>query len=333
MEQFEKRICQSLKSVAQKVDALKKSDSLVFSVFTDLHTYDINHVYAQKLMRTLELISKEIGTDFAVDLGDNLGMLGRETHISNSDLKVVLDDLLDGIYKSAGCPLITVNGNHDAIGTDFFKADFWNSIVKGKFGLSDACYDKDGSYYFVDFEDTRFVVLSVPYGSDLYAEHPTPLWAFGDSQIKWLENTALDTDKYVILLCHVPFFDYYRGDMESMLEVWNGENTAMSYIANLCGWIEDCDKASEIINRFAESGNLIACFGGHTHLDSFWMPFEENDGFKNPVGCCQVVTEGVCIPAKSHEDYGVSVDIAIFTPSEKKLSIFRIGDGKRELSI
>lgn len=322
------KVLESVKSAAQKVDVLKKRDSLVFSVFTDLHTFDINHVFAQKLMGTLELISKEIGTDFAVDLGDNLGMLGRETHISNSDLKVVLDDLLDGIYKSAGCPLITVNGNHDAIGTDFFKADFWNGIVKGKFGLSDACYDEDGSYYFVDFKDTRFVVLSVPNDSDLYAEHPTPLWAFGARQIKWLENTALDTDKYVILLCHVPLFDYYRGDMESMLEVWNGEKVATSYIANLCGWIEDCDEASEIINRFSKEGKLVACFSGHTHNDSFRLPFEEKDGFKNPVGCCQVVTEGVCIPAKLHKDFGVAVDIVVFTPSEKKVSVIRIGDGE-----
>ena len=311
-----------------KIDSVKKEDSVVFSVFTDLHTYDIGHSYAQKLMDVLKLISEEIGTDFAVDLGDNLGMLGRETHISNDDLKAVLETLMDGIYKSAGCPLISVNGNHDAIGTDFFKADFWNSIVKGNFGLSDACYDDEGSYYYFDFSGTRFVVLSVPYDSDLYAEHPTPVWAFGDAQIKWLEETALCTENDVIIFCHVPLYDYYRGDKESMLEVWNGNNTAMSYIANLCGWIEDCDRASEIINRFAKSGRFVACFSGHTHTDSLWKPFEEKDGFKNPVDCYQVVTEGVCIPQVNHMDYGISVDVAVWTPSERKISIIRIGDGE-----
>ena len=86
-------------------------------------------------------------------------MLGRNIHISNSDLKVVMEEILGSIYEVINTPLLLTNGNHDAIGTDFFKSDFWNRVVKNKFGNRDAVYDVAGSYYYVDYDkaDTRLV--------------------------------------------------------------------------------------------------------------------------------------------------------------------------------
>lgn len=331
-----KELNQSVLRAKEKIEALRKEDSLVFPIFTDLHTNDAECDWTLKLCEALKMITREIKCDMVVNLGDNTGMLGRRDHITNSDLNKVLCGILDGIYASVNCPLVTVNGNHDAIGTDFFKADFWNKIVKNKYGNESAVYDDEGSYYYLDFDkaNTRFVVLSVPSDSCLEAEHPTPLWAFGEKQLKWLEEKALDVKGNVIILLHVPFYYKDVTYKDEVMEVWNGEKTAMSYITDLCGRIEDVGKAVEIINEFngRHDINLVACFSGHTHEDSLWSPKEEKNisghGFVNPLPCVQIVTVGTFIPAKNHEEFGISIDIAVWTPSQNELNIIRVGDGQ-----
>lgn len=335
MDTFKQNLTKTVVSAKEKVEALRKEDSLVFPVFTDLHSEGADCEWLIKLCEALKLITEEIQCDMVANLGDNLGMLGRNQHISNKNLKTLFKDMLDIIYESINCPLITANGNHDAIGTDFFKPDFWNDIVKNNYGNTNAVYDTTGSYYYVDFEKakTRFVVLSVPSESDLDAEHPTPLWAFGKKQIDWLEKEALDVKDNVIILIHVPFYYHDNGDKATFIEVWNGEKTAMSYITDLYGRIEDVDKAIAVIDEFNEKSdtNLVACFSGHTHCDSLLPPHQERISNSecdfNPLPCHQIVTTGTFIPESEHKEFGISIDIAVWTPSENELNIIRVGDG------
>lgn len=315
-----------------KIDKLRKEDSLVFPIFTDLHTVDIEHEYTKRLLEALELITKEVTYDGVIDLGDNFSMLGRNIHIENSELKRRMEALFESVTRVINAPLLLVHGNHDGIGTDFFKADFWNASVKYKYGNTNAQYDTSGAYYYVDYEkaNTRLVVMSAPYDSDLEAEYPTPLWVFGQAQLKWLKGIALNTEKDVILINHVPFYYHYRGDMTSMLGTWDGERARMSYISALCGWLEDVEEAVAIIKEYADrkKGRLVACLSGHMHEDSFWMPYEKKGENTNPLPCCQVVTGGACIPEQEHANYGISIDIAVWTPSENALELVRIGDGE-----
>lgn len=325
----------SVLSARDKIEALRKKDSLIFPIFTDLHTYDTQYVCAERLLETLRFIGEQIDIDITVNLGDNLQMLGRERHIRNDELKELMSELLDEIYSAAGSPVININGNHDAIGTDFFKPDFWNEIVRGKYGNTNAHYDTLGSYFYVDLDKaaTRFVVLSLPSDSDLNCENPKPMWKFGRKQLDWLEKVALDTDKYVIVLSHVPFYYSYSGDEDIMIEVWNGERTASSHIADLCGEIADCDRAVKIINEFAEkSGRLAACFSGHTHYDKLLASNEKIEsgadaGRVNPLSCCQVVTTTASRCDEGESEPRLAIDIAVWTPSAKKLDIVRVGNG------
>ncbi len=334
MNNFLDKLKKQINSIKKRVEALRKSDTFVFPIFTDLHYEGEGTERLDKLCLALELITREIKCDMVVNLGDNVGMLGRNHHILNDDLKVLMTDMLDRIYDSINCPMLCANGNHDAIGTDFFDAHFWNGVVKGKYGNTNALYG-DGAYYYVDYAhiNTRFVVLSVPYGSDLNAEHPTPLWAFGDKQLKWLNDIALDVKGNVIILMHVPFYYEDRDYTGRMLEVWNGKSAATSYRTDLCGRIEDLDKAVDIINEYngKPDTNLVACFSGHTHADSIRTPYEEFElkqgSYTNPLPCHQIVTTGAFVPDKTHTEYGVSVDIALWTPSENKIDIVRVGDG------
>lgn len=336
MEVSNNKIEKAVAQAKEKIKKLRKDDSIIFPIFTDLHTLGNECEWTDKLCCALKHITQNICCDAVIDLGDNTGMLGRNKHISNGDLEKEFTDLLGKIYSSVNCPLITVNGNHDAIGTDFFKPDFWNGIVKHKFGNTSAVYDADGSYYYVDFEraNTRCIVLSVPYESELYTEHPTPAWAFGKRQIEWLEKTALVFDGNVIIFIHVPFFYCDHMDRSQLHDVWNGEYAAKSYTTDLCGRIEDVESAADVINKAVAKGNikLMGCFSGHTHLDSLWAPNEERDmdGYKhcNPLPCYQIVTMGTFLPEFAHGGFGIAIDIAVCTPSEQRIDVIRIGDGE-----
>jgi len=310
----------SVTAAKAKVASLRADDSVVFPIFTDLHANSASDPKVGTLCELLSLITSETDCDMVVDLGDNPNMLGRSEHISNPDLKKFFEDVLGQIHTACGVPLVNVNGNHDAIGTDFFKPDFWNDIVKHKFGTDFTVYDDSGSYFYFDIDKakTRFITLSVPHESDLWAENPTPIWSFGDRQLDWLESTALDTDYDIIILMHVPGWGRYSGDMTKMLGVWNGEKAAMSRIADLCGWIDDIDRASAILK--AHSGRIVAALGGHTHSDSVFAAYEDNGKHTNPFHFPQVTTAAAFI--------SMTVDIAVWTPSAGALTLVRVGNGE-----
>ncbi|MBE7045435.1 MAG: hypothetical protein E7397_07875 [Ruminococcaceae bacterium] len=332
MYHYVEKVTASIEEAKEKLEHFITEDSLVFPIFTDLHTEDIDHMHMKKLIPVLELITDHIDYDATINLGDNFGMLGRNLHITNDDLKARFERVFGAVYAATKHPVINVNGNHDAPGTDFFNPDFWNSIVRGRYGNTMAVYDDSGCYYYIDYEkaNTRLVILSLPHDSDVESEMPTPIWGFGKKQLMWMKETALNTDKDVIILSHVPFFYKYTGDMESTREVWTGSEARVSYASALCGLIEDIDEAVEIIKEYDNRPDtkLVACLSGHTHEDSFWLPGEEKDGYRNPLPCHQVVTTATCLTQNEESEIGIKLDIAVWNPSKRELNMIRIGDGE-----
>ena len=331
MDTYTEKIRKSIADTTAKINKLRCEDTLVFPIITDLHTDDSEGEYMQILIPALEIIGESFQYDALINLGDNFKMLGRNIHISNEELKARFERVFTAIYNAAQHPVINLNGNHDAPGTDFFKPDFWNDITKGKYGNTMAVYGDEGCYYYIDYgkANTRLVMLSLPYDSDVESEMPEPLWAFGEKQLVWLKETALDTNKDVIILSHVPFYYKFMGDKEATLDVWTGTCPKVSYISALCGWIDDIDKAIEIIDEYNNRPDtrLVACLSGHMHTDSLWLPYEENNGRKNPLPCKQVVTTATCFTEGVELEYGISIDVAVWTPSKGELNMLRIGDG------
>ena len=268
-------------SLKEKIENLRREDSLVFPLFTDLHTDSADSESVELLCKILGTISGEISFDMAINLGDNLAAsLGRKNHITTPELEDMANSLFGKIDASADCPVVFVGGNHDGIGADFFKPDFWNKLTKNKSGNKTAVYDESGSYFYIDHDksNTRLVFLSLPSDSDISSRHPAPTWNFGSSQLRWLRDIALDTQKYVILMVHVPLFHHYWGEPSATIKVWNGESVSDAYINALCGTIEDRSEAVDIISDFARNNphKLIIAFSGHTHRDSNLLPFEKN---------------------------------------------------------
>ena len=311
-------------SVLDRVKAVRKENSLIFPIFSDLHVDSVDTPEAKNLLSALSVLYNALYPNAVIDLGDNLSMLGRNYHITNQQLMEALTKLFDAIHSACGCPLFLVNGNHDAVGTDFFKPALWNEVVRGRYDEGMAEAHPCGSYYYVDFEqqNLRMVFLSVPYESNLDTANPTPLWAFGEEQLKWLREFALNTEHNVILFSHVPLFYRYRGDMNSMLDVWDGEKAGKSYISDLCGWIDDAEDAAAIVE---ERGNVIACFSGHTHEDSLWEPYQRRGEDINYLSCRQVVTTHA---VHRQNAVGVAIDILIWNPDEMKMHLIRFGHGE-----
>lgn len=322
-------ILREIERVKNEVVRLKKPNSLVFPLYSDLHCRGIENEATDLFVDCLGKLCDEINPDAVINMGDNFAMLGREEHIQNAELIEKFEALLTVVKDKINCPLLLMNGNHDAIGTDFFKSEFWLSIVNGKYDEGLAKREEGKAYFYVDLDDakTRFVFMSVPSDSDLYAEYPTPLWRFGEAQLEWLDRIALNTDYKVLLFSHVPFFYKYTGDMESKLSVWNGEYEAKSYISTLCGWIDDAKEAAEIVKA---RGNVIACFSGHVHIDFLREPYEVIGEHINHLPCRQVVTRNALGHSRdgSENVFEMAIDVMVYDPNTQTIDLIRFGDGK-----
>ena len=341
--------------VCKRIDAVRRKDSLVFPIFTDPHTHTLTEDGMENLFAALASLANTIKPDGVIALGDNLAMLGRECHATNDEIAGLLRGIFDRCAAMFACPVYPVNGNHDGIGTDFFKPDFWYAVSRA-YDQNTAVREGESAYYYVDFSGVRMVCLSLPSDSELAAEHPTPAWEYGDAQLRWLAHTALACDCPVLLVMHVPFYYEYLGDPVPMLGTWNGTHATESTIAALCGWIADRDVAKEIFAAFqnhtvydnaavgihmAPSGAhacLIAALSGHMHNDSFWLPGEKRNtgdvesGGTNALPCAQFVTASsnpaVNPDLRGHETVPATLDIAVVTPCERTITLVRYGDGE-----
>ncbi len=323
---------------------------LNFIAFSDAHLTTANDEKYLKMLSVMKQITSTKNVNAVISLGDTPAMLGRNKHASNEEIKQFLYDSAKQIAEHTGLPVLAINGNHDAVGTDFFDPELWNQAVGSKLTQGLDVHDGSSVYYYVDYPENalRLVFLSLPHGSDITQEYPTPLWSFGDEQLKWLAEKALTVPEAydVLLLCHVPvFYNYPRTDNDRRISVFDGECVREATIPALCGWIDDRDCFAEIMNAFSQkeasyintklnvnvdyssAGSLIAEISGHTHKDQFFMPNEdcldkESPTIKNPLPCPQIVIRN----AITNEDNGYAFDL--ITIQNGRVSLSRFGDGE-----
>ena len=95
-------------------------------------------------------------------------------------------------------------------------------------------------------------------------------------------------------------------------------------IGDVCNTL--CDKL--IFRHPHVFGDVTAKSAGEVEQTWEQIKQKEKDGNKNPLSCHQVATTGVFLPWKEHQDIGISIDLAVWTPSENSLELIRIGDGE-----
>lgn len=220
-----------------------------FCVQTDTHFYNgIPLPY----FNSVKNLSRKVAFDFIVNLGDVIRGYEYDTV---ADSYKAYEEALPGLFDSAGCKTLCLVGNHDngamyATVTgdmnDVFKPSELYELMGKRMENSGANIvwgSKTGLYFYIDLEQVRIVVINtsdLPYQEISSSDINVEKFIISSAQLSWLENTALDTDKAVLVLSHAPL---------------SGITT-----------IDNRYEAVQLLKAFVNNGGtLIACVAGHTH--------------------------------------------------------------------
>ena len=156
-------------------------------------------------------------------------------------------DIMQQYTGNTRCPFLLAIGNHeknvlyqeqiDSNAPLFTQAELYAMYTKQALNTGNNIGTVLGkSYYYVDLPEVRVIVLFTN-DSETFA------FTMSSAQNSWFTNTALNTQKPVLVLSHVPL-------LEGMDEAHS--STYDTAIASLKSFINN-------------GGTVIACISGHTH--------------------------------------------------------------------
>jgi UDP-2,3-diacylglucosamine pyrophosphatase LpxH len=221
---------------SNRINEIQKAQgkTFAFAVQTDTHfathtrttngvTFAANGDDYITLMKNL---TKYVGFDFIANLGDIVRGYEFDTYAEmQTDLTEAVHRMVDGVC----CPVMISMGNHDdacmntetsespSISAVMLPAEQYAKVLMPTKNTCFGNYKTNGKslYYYVDYEDVRVINLnsrdltySTIGSSDVSVNHN----AYSAEQIAWLSNTALDTDKQVLILTHVPLLESLSED-------------------------------------------------------------------------------------------------------------------------
>ncbi len=259
-----------LARVEGETKAVKDDNTITFAVMADAH-YD----GTQDEMLRLADVLKELQTDGAIDFTVGVGDMLENQNTPYTDFTQILTD--------RGITYGLVRGNHDLFKPSILRAN--NTNIEG------AVFDTLGDWYYLDNEDkgVRYIFLnSCDKGTDVDEDKNTltmQMKGVSYRQLNWLANTALKTDKKVVIFNHCPVtssatsgvlggtVDSNYHSMGAIIEAFTqGTSGTIAYT------IEYTENgASDTISYdFTKqgSGTVIANFCGHSHGDRY----TQNDG-------------------------------------------------------
>lgn len=259
-------------SWASKVQTIQEAQGkkFMFAVQTDTHysTEDADDYDG----RNLKSLTNFIGFDFVANLGDIIEGYANETKDSPENMRASMTDIMQRYVTGISCPLLVAMGNHDtnkpwadAFGGEPFDIDeVWGREFRPAFNTNPKAVTERGlMYYYTDFEDIRVIVLNTQDGVN-------GDYGISSTQIGWLSNTALNTDKAVLIVSHVP--------------IVNGWSVSSNYVSSYA------DAVSAIKNFQTNGGTVIGCISGHTHTqESQTVNGILYVTFKNGASLCEVV--------------------------------------------
>ena len=231
---------------ASKVQDIQSAQGkkFCFAIQTDTHyALDSDAYYGNNL----KALTNHVGFDFVANLGDIIRGYADEVTDSPENTRAAMTQIMCRYVTGISCPLLVAMGNHDtnkmwadAFGGEPFALDeVWGREFRPAFNTNPKAVTETGlMYYYTDFDDVRVIVLNTQDGGN-------GAFGTGQTQIAWLTNTALNTDKAVLVLSHVPLVDG-----------WSVSSNYVSSYAN----------AVSAIKAFqTNGGTVIGCMSGHTH--------------------------------------------------------------------
>lgn len=219
-------------------------DKFCFGIETDTHYYigsDKNIGYDLNQMSAL------IGCDFIANLGDIIQGYNSATLDSPERTRQSYTDIVKRYTHNVSCPVMFAVGNHDSNylydggSAEFTNAEVFERLIKkGLRTMPTASHSAGKSYYYMDFDAVRVIVLNTGDGATANS------FIVSQEQINWFTNDALDTDKAVLVLSHVPLVDEFS------------TNYGASYASIV----------SALVAFKSNGGTVIACISGHTHAQA-----------------------------------------------------------------
>lgn len=246
---------------AEKIQTIQteQNGNFTFAVQTDTHFGSVGTgIYKNQysdLINNLSKLTEYVGFDFICNLGDIIRGYESDT---TDDMREALTELMHRYVTNLRCPLLVTCGNHD---TNLMYAEAQNNpslqILKPELysrlmpfvmnSTKNIVFNGRSLYYYVDFEssDIRVIMLNTTDGN-ITSEQIGSAYTFSAEQINWFTNTALNTDKKIVFMCHIPLVS------ELTASVLVNGTTVLNALKT---WKQN-------------GGNLIGCFYGHTHEQS-----------------------------------------------------------------
>lgn len=220
--------------------------NFAFGIQTDTHYNLESEPWYATSMKNLE---KRINLDFIANLGDIIQGYENDT-VADSYIEYQLAML--GLRDNVDTDTFVLMGNHDnnsmyAVASQNMQNAFYPPELFALFGRANAIGtvwgSREGLYGYKDYDRVRVVFLNT---SDFDYSDPNNIdvsdMQISDEQLAWFGNTALNTDKPVLILSHAP--------LDPALGTTVGNSVYL--IARL--------------KEFTDGGGIcIACVCGHKH--------------------------------------------------------------------
>lgn len=233
----------------QEIQTAQK-DNICFGIQTDSHYYTgLN----DNVGKNLSELSQIVPFDFIANLGDIIQGYDTTRFDTHDYMRKSMTDIVSKYTNGTACPVLFALGNHDSnvmyankTNTDEFGFDeLFGRLIKPVYNTAPNVSMVNGKhYYFLDVLSARIIVLNTCDGK-------TP-HSFGVShgQITWFTDKALNTDKPVIVMSHVPLVsDFPDANYDSSYE--SIQNALVAHKKN--------------------GGTVIACICGHIHKQEFHL--------------------------------------------------------------
>lgn len=230
------------------IDTIREQQGtgLCFGIQTDTHFSMSSPDYVGK---QLNEITKSVGFDFIANLGDiTRGYSGDNYPDSPENMRKYAKIIMKRYTEGVQCPFFVAIGNHEMNGMwssahpdvpRFTLAELYAQYTKQSINTSAKIVAQPSkSYFYVDLVPARIIILFTNDSSQ-------GSFTVSDEQVAWFTNEALNTNKPVVVMCHVPLID--------------GWSVSTNYSAKYADIITP-------LEAFKNNGGIvIACIYGHAH--------------------------------------------------------------------
>jgi len=285
--------------------------ALVFPLVTDIHYLSSSNYSGlfDVCADNIKYLCDRLPCDFVLNLGDNTdGNLAPDETIRRS--KHMLEQ-----FAKTQTPYLFVIGNHD---TNYYQG---GTLLTAKetfasyfSNTKDVVFDPTGFSYYKDVESLgiRAIVLCVNYLKQYKINADT---------VAWLSETALNTDKMVLLCEHL-----------SSIPTQNWSGQALTNGTDL----------QHAIQSFVNGGGTLIQLCGHSHADYYF-----NDPWPTIFSCCQKFEQvdttaggfldisgnvggnaGIVAPARALSTATEDLwNVCVLKPLSKEIDFIRFGAG------